>query len=232
MDWQTIAAIATAVAAVIALGTAGIALRQANIANDQARTARDQAASAWRGANAAEEQAKEARRAAKAAEDQVTEARRSAAAAEDQAEAARQQVDLLREQLSAERELRDEQDAPLLRLKPDGYSGQMCRIIGIAERTPGEITVQMTALQVRPLLPNDAPPVGLPYDPNVREVVEGSNLIFDADLGAQEGPAVVEVTFVCTEVGSRGRSWTQRKSFTFYEHPSDQFRRGTGRPRS
>jgi hypothetical protein len=214
VDGQTIVAI---IAAVIALGSAGVMIWQVTVG-------REQAASAWRAANAAETQAREAGRAAKAAEEQVAEARRSAGAAEEQVKAAQDQVALLREQLAAERELRDQQDAPKLRLEASGHSGEECQIIGMVERTPGELNVQMTALQVRPLLPNNAPPVGLPYDPHVRTVMEGSNLIFDVDLVAEQQDAVVEVTFVCTEVGGRGRSWTQKKSFNFASPPTYEVR--------
>lgn len=187
MDWQTIAAIATAVAAVIALGTAGTALWQVTVAKDQA-------ASAWRAANAAEEQA---------------------TAAEQQARAADEQVLIMRAQVEAAQRDRHSADRPVFTFGQTGNTGDLCLIIGRLERGPDELEVTVVHVLLRPYgVGPDYPPTDEAETTRHRVIPDGS---FDVgvDLLSETEPTTVELVWECVELPDRHRAWSMRREFTF-----------------
>jgi hypothetical protein len=194
VDWQTIAAIATAVGTVIALGVAALAFRQANIANDQAHTARDQAASAWRAANAAEEQSK----------------------------AANEQVALMRQQLAAEQADRDKNDAPTFTIKALGYTGRRdCEVEVRVDRSPGPIAVTTTGILVRPTN-GGLSEVPLIPDGQVHIVVPGDKFAISIDLAGYT--ETVSVAFELASAERDGqRRWQAHRSVMVSGPPTVRF---------
>lgn len=119
----------------------------------------------------------------------------------------------MRQQYDAEQADVDRRAAPSIRLESRGFAGQQCCVALVVDQSPGPVDLVITHVLVWPLTnSDDGICQQIPENCGEHRVLSGSVIELPFDFTTEKNGARIDITFTCTEINGRFRSWENHQS--------------------